>query len=192
MSAVDPREPQDVREHLDEPRAELSGSDAAVAIDEDLGPDLPNIPFLDASPANPDEVKPTWRGWIHAGTFPLALVAGDRAHLPRRGPVGQVVVRRVRAHLAAAVRQLGAVPPLRLAAAHQGAPEAHRPRQHLPAHRRHLHAARRAGPAAREGLAPAGTRLDGSPARASASGSSGSAPRAGSTFPSTSRSAGRR
>ncbi|WP_082467409.1 PAQR family membrane homeostasis protein TrhA [Leifsonia sp. Leaf264] len=76
MSAVDPREPQDVREHLDEPRAELSGSDAAVATDEDLGPDLPNIPFLDASPANPDDVKPTWRGWIHAGTFPLALVLG--------------------------------------------------------------------------------------------------------------------
>ncbi|MET0975349.1 MAG: hemolysin III family protein [Leifsonia sp.] len=54
----------------------LDRADAAVAADEELGPDLPNIPFLDASPADPADIKPTWRGWIHAGTFPLALVAG--------------------------------------------------------------------------------------------------------------------
>ena len=22
------------------------------------------------------EIKPTWRGWIHAGTFPVAIAAG--------------------------------------------------------------------------------------------------------------------
>ncbi len=30
----------------------------------------------DASVDNPLEVKPTWRGWLHAGTFPLTIVAG--------------------------------------------------------------------------------------------------------------------
>lgn len=30
----------------------------------------------DASADNPVEVKPTWRGWIHAGTFPVTIVAG--------------------------------------------------------------------------------------------------------------------
>ena len=32
---------------------------------------------MDAARADAQiEVKPTWRGWIHAGTFPVALVAG--------------------------------------------------------------------------------------------------------------------
>ncbi|MWB98341.1 hemolysin III family protein [Agromyces sp. MMS17-SY077] len=39
--------------------------------------DLPNIPLLDAAEADANiEIKPTWRGWIHAGTFPLAIAAG--------------------------------------------------------------------------------------------------------------------
>jgi len=43
--------------------------------------DLPNIPLLDdAIEHEPSlvtaETKPTWRGWIHAGTFPLAIVLG--------------------------------------------------------------------------------------------------------------------
>ena len=42
---------------------------------EDTGVDLPNIPLLDDERANP-EVKPTWRGWIHAGTFPVAIALG--------------------------------------------------------------------------------------------------------------------
>ncbi|NQX29429.1 hemolysin III family protein [Microbacteriaceae bacterium VKM Ac-2854] len=41
------------------------------------GVDLPNIPLVeDAIEHPPAEVKPTWRGWIHAGTFPLAIAAG--------------------------------------------------------------------------------------------------------------------
>ncbi len=49
-------------------------------VDSEPASDLPNIPLVedaiehDQAPAT--EVKPTWRGWIHAGTFPLALVAG--------------------------------------------------------------------------------------------------------------------
>lgn len=45
-------------------------------------PDLPNIPLLDdelstTSPVGQGtEPKPTWRGWIHAGTFPLAIILG--------------------------------------------------------------------------------------------------------------------
>ncbi|RFA20032.1 PAQR family membrane homeostasis protein TrhA [Subtercola boreus] len=33
---------------------------------------LPHLPLVDEAA----EVKPTWRGWIHAVTFPLAIVAG--------------------------------------------------------------------------------------------------------------------
>jgi hemolysin III len=43
----------------------------------EVEPDLPNIPLLDDAIAHPDdEQKPTWRGWIHAATAPVALVAG--------------------------------------------------------------------------------------------------------------------
>src|SRR3954469_5479951 len=40
--------------------------------------DIANIPLLadELEHGEPADVKPTWRGWIHAGTFPLALVAG--------------------------------------------------------------------------------------------------------------------
>jgi hemolysin III len=39
--------------------------------------DLPNLPLLeDSIDFAPLEKKPTWRGWIHAGTFPLAIVLG--------------------------------------------------------------------------------------------------------------------
>jgi hemolysin III len=44
---------------------------------EDGGPELPHVPLLeDALETAPAEVKPTWRGWIHAGTFPLAIALG--------------------------------------------------------------------------------------------------------------------
>ncbi len=39
-------------------------------------PDLPQLPLLDAAAADPVEIRPTWRGWIHAGTFPVAIVVG--------------------------------------------------------------------------------------------------------------------
>lgn len=38
---------------------------------------LPNIPLLeDEIEHGTADVKPTWRGWIHAGTFPLAIILG--------------------------------------------------------------------------------------------------------------------
>lgn len=40
-------------------------------------PDVPQLPLLAAAAASARaELKPTWRGWIHAGTFPLAIAAG--------------------------------------------------------------------------------------------------------------------
>lgn len=40
-------------------------------------PDLPQLPLLDAAAKDAAiEIKPSWRGWIHAGTFPVAIAAG--------------------------------------------------------------------------------------------------------------------
>ena len=71
-----PRENEDVGDLLEKPADALGPTDAAVKADDDLGPELPNVPLLDASPATPAEIKPTWRGWIHAVTFPVTIVAG--------------------------------------------------------------------------------------------------------------------
>jgi hemolysin III len=46
------------------------------APDTDHGAELPNLPLLEDALDHPAEIKPTWRGWIHAGTFPLAIAAG--------------------------------------------------------------------------------------------------------------------
>ena len=53
-------------------------ADAAEGrIDEEPAADLPNVSLLDdAIEFAALETKPTWRGWIHAGTFPLAIVLG--------------------------------------------------------------------------------------------------------------------
>ncbi|KNY07547.1 PAQR family membrane homeostasis protein TrhA [Microbacterium sp. GCS4] len=43
----------------------------------DSAPDLPQLPLLDEAADDAHvEIKPTWRGWIHAGTFPVAIAAG--------------------------------------------------------------------------------------------------------------------
>ncbi len=34
------------------------------------------MPLLEADIPRPEDLKPTWRGWIHAGTFPLAIILG--------------------------------------------------------------------------------------------------------------------
>ena len=47
------------------------------AVDREPGAEIPNVPLLEESIEYAQlDAKPTWRGWIHAGTFPLALVAG--------------------------------------------------------------------------------------------------------------------
>ncbi|KAA9130629.1 PAQR family membrane homeostasis protein TrhA [Microbacterium caowuchunii] len=39
--------------------------------------DVPSLPLLqEATDDAHVDIKPTWRGWIHAGTFPVAIVAG--------------------------------------------------------------------------------------------------------------------
>lgn len=41
-------------------------------------PELPQLPLLEVGEvdAAAEEAKPTWRGWIHAGVFPISIVAG--------------------------------------------------------------------------------------------------------------------
>jgi hemolysin III len=44
--------------------------------DPDAAP-VPELPLLEDAKADAEiEVKPTWRGWLHAATFPVAIVAG--------------------------------------------------------------------------------------------------------------------
>ncbi len=43
----------------------------------DNGVEMPQLPLLDAASVSAQvELKPTWRGWIHAATFPVAIAAG--------------------------------------------------------------------------------------------------------------------
>mgnify|MGYP001484227101 CR=1 FL=1 len=86
MPSTNRRRPKDVAEQLERPGADLDPADTAVARDEHQGPDLPNIPLLDASVAEPAELKPTWRGWIHAGTFPVTIAAGIVLIVLAEGP----------------------------------------------------------------------------------------------------------
>ncbi len=38
---------------------------------------MPQLPPIEAAEVSANaEIKPTWRGWIHAGTFPVAIAAG--------------------------------------------------------------------------------------------------------------------
>ncbi|TFD28342.1 PAQR family membrane homeostasis protein TrhA [Cryobacterium cryoconiti] len=38
--------------------------------------DITNLPLFEDDLPQQVDVKPTWRGWIHAGTFPVTIVAG--------------------------------------------------------------------------------------------------------------------
>ena len=52
-------------------------TDAERAEEAEPASSLPNIPLLeDELEHGTLDAKPTWRGWIHAGTFPLAIVGG--------------------------------------------------------------------------------------------------------------------
>ncbi len=43
----------------------------------DDGAEMPQLPLIDAAAVGAqEELKPTWRGWIHAATFPVAIAAG--------------------------------------------------------------------------------------------------------------------
>jgi hemolysin III len=60
----------------DEAERALLEEEQIARPDHEAGADLPNIPLLEDSLEQPVDARPTWRGWIHAGTFPLALVLG--------------------------------------------------------------------------------------------------------------------
>ena len=63
--------------------AEHAGRD----VDEEHGTDLPNVPLLEESIEYAAlEPKPTWRGLIHAITFPLAIVLGIVLIMVADGP----------------------------------------------------------------------------------------------------------
>lgn len=51
-------------------------ADRVVDRDEESTPGVLELPLTDAAWEHPAELRPTWRGWIHAGTFPLAMAAG--------------------------------------------------------------------------------------------------------------------
>ncbi len=56
----------------------------------DDGVDMPQLPLLEASEAvAQEELKPTWRGWIHAGTFPVAIAAGVVLIVLAQGPTAK-------------------------------------------------------------------------------------------------------
>jgi len=43
----------------------------------DEGVEMPQLPLIEAAAVSSQvEMKPTWRGWIHAGTFPVAIATG--------------------------------------------------------------------------------------------------------------------
>lgn len=46
---------------------------------------LPHLPLIEAGAARVPSLKPTWRGWIHAGAAPLALVLGIILVIAARG-----------------------------------------------------------------------------------------------------------
>ncbi|NNC11255.1 hemolysin III family protein [Planctomonas sp. JC2975] len=71
-----PNEYVDVADELAQSADRLSAADAAVKADDAHERGIPNLPLVDASAAHPEELKPTWRGWIHAGTFPVTIAAG--------------------------------------------------------------------------------------------------------------------
>jgi hemolysin III len=75
MTAKRRQEHDDLAEQLSRPIAPDDTADASISRAQH-GSDLPNVPLLDDALSTPAEPKPTWRGWIHAVTFPLTIVAG--------------------------------------------------------------------------------------------------------------------
>ena len=129
------------------------------------------------------QVKPHLRGWLHLGTFPVALAAGIVLVVLAPTTAGQVSS----AIFAATAALLFGT----CALYHRGtwSPRVGgilkrlRPLEHLPDHRRHLHAVRAAAAARPGAHALLVIVWSGAVARRAASGCSGSARRAGSTSP---------
>ncbi|HEY8588171.1 MAG TPA: hemolysin III family protein [Naasia sp.] len=75
MSTEEPRSARREQD-LEHVRQALSDERDAGRADEEDAAGLPNIPLLEDELDHPVEARPTWRGWIHAGTFPLAILLG--------------------------------------------------------------------------------------------------------------------
>lgn len=53
--------------------------------------DLPHLPLLEDEIENGSaDAKPTWRGWIHAATFPVAIVLGIILIVAADGPAAKI------------------------------------------------------------------------------------------------------
>ncbi|MFH8250491.1 hemolysin III family protein [Microbacterium sp. B2969] len=51
---------------------------------------MPQLPLLEAAEASAQvELKPSWRGWIHAATFPVAIAAGIVLIALAQGPAAK-------------------------------------------------------------------------------------------------------
>lgn len=69
------REPQHHSDDAEPTAVQLSPEERAA--ESEPAAALPNLPLLDdRDDQHPVEVKPTWRGWLHAGTFPVTIAAG--------------------------------------------------------------------------------------------------------------------
>lgn len=56
----------------------------------DDGVEMPQLPLLEAAEASAQtDLKPSWRGWIHAATFPIAIAAGIVLIALAQGPVAK-------------------------------------------------------------------------------------------------------
>jgi hemolysin III len=54
------------------------------------GPEVPVLPLMDAADVDAKaEVRPSWRGWIHAATFPVAIAAGIVLIVLAQGPAAK-------------------------------------------------------------------------------------------------------
>jgi hemolysin III len=54
------------------------------------GPEVPELPLMDAADVDATvEAKPSWRGWIHAATFPVAIAAGIVLIVLAQGPAAK-------------------------------------------------------------------------------------------------------
>jgi len=51
--------------------------------------EIPNLPLLEETEPKPEDLRPTWRGWIHAGTFPVTIVAGVILLVLAEGPAAK-------------------------------------------------------------------------------------------------------
>ena len=57
------------------------------------GPEMPQLPLLEAGAVGAQaDLKPTWRGWIHAGTFPVAIAAEVLASAARGAIAAGIVL----------------------------------------------------------------------------------------------------